>query len=101
MSYTSSPFAGVGIAFRCIVDIRGTSNPLSVDVKSSNELASGAGLLMPTFCENDAVLKTEMKIIQAMLICLMYLSDVFMAINFCWFKAIFPVTSKNTACVVF
>jgi len=43
------------------VDILGTKIPLSDDVKSSKALASGVGLLMPTFCPNDAAERKSKK----------------------------------------
>ena len=56
MSYTSNPFAGVAIAFRCAVVKRGTKNPLSFagGTKSRIALASGVSVPMPTLfvCEN-------------------------------------------------
>ena len=58
------PSAGVEIAARCAVVIRGTSMPLVVDVMSRTELGSGVMVLTPTlWAIADDEVKAKMKAI--------------------------------------
>src|SRR6266700_3583408 len=63
----SNPIAGEVIALRCVIVIRGTSNPFEVEVMSSIEDASGDMVPIPTDPDDGKVFCAPAKIVESMI----------------------------------